>query len=170
MYLLKIRLFIWGGQVFPQDMPFYLGRTSYSSRYAFLFGDDKYFPKICLSIWGGQVFPQDRPLYLGSTSISPRYASVFREDKFFLKICLCIWGGFWNLLSAPLYREWRSEWGQSVFPNMTLRLLPPQKQLYLYFFFYHIYLARVSRLMTKRFLAFGHQPGMQQKMTETENE
>ena len=37
-------------------------------------------------------------------------------------------------------------------------------------FFYHIYLARVSGLMTKRFLAFGHQPGMQQKMTETENE
>ena len=75
-------------------------------------------------------------LYLEKRSISPRYFFVVGEDKYFLKVCLCIWGGFWNLLSAPLYREWRSEWGQSVFPNMTLRLLPPQKQLYLYLYSY----------------------------------
>ena len=85
MYLLKIRLFVWGGQVFPQDRPLYLGRiyiwgTSISSIYAFIFGEDKYFLKIGLCIWGVQVFPQDMPLFLGRTSFSSRYAFVFGED------------------------------------------------------------------------------------------
>ena len=80
MYLLKIRLFNWGGQVFPQDMSLYLGMTSISTRYAFLFGEDKYFLEICLCIWRREVFPQDISLYLGRTSISSRYTFVFGED------------------------------------------------------------------------------------------
>ena len=49
---------------------------------------------------------------------------------------------FWNLLYAPLYREWSSEWGQSVFPNMTPCLPPPLKQLYFLLYLY-LYLSFV---------------------------
>ena len=49
---------------------------------------------------------------------------------------------FWNLLYAPLYRAWSSEWGQSVFPNMTPCLPPPLKQLYFLLYLY-LYLSVV---------------------------
>ena len=97
-------------------MPLYFGRTSISSRYAFVLGEGKYFPKTGLCIWGRQLFPQGGPLYLGGTSISsrcafvfwgdkyfPRNAFVFGEDKYFPKICPCIWGGQVFPQGGPLY-------------------------------------------------------------------
>ena len=56
-----------------------------------------------------------------------------RSVPFNILLCTLSLGPFWNLLYAPLYREWSSEWGQSVFPNMTPYLPPPLKQLYFFY-------------------------------------
>ena len=56
-----------------------------------------------------------------------------RSVPFNIFLCTLSLGPFWNLLYGPLYREWSSEWGQSVFPNMTPYLPPPLKQLYFFY-------------------------------------